>query len=165
MLESDLLTGSGWEFNELHPPGHFAGHLRFQLQDALFVGDHDMDWSTLKVSPPDRHLGDFIATCEKLISLARRLCLTGHGEPLYDPVERLGWLVAHRTSRETQFLGVLSNSPVSIGEIVAREYPEFPSDVYLAAARNVLAHLVDLWERRLVEPIPRTRRDAKFRLS
>ncbi|NNL18241.1 MAG: MBL fold metallo-hydrolase [Boseongicola sp.] len=162
--EGDTLRTSEFAARVLHIPGHFAGHLGFQIEDNIFVGDHVMDWSTSIVSPPDGHLADFLASCKKLISLSPSFCLTGHGGPLTDPIARLEWLVAHRKRRESQILGTLSNAPVSIETIVSRVYPDVPSNVRPAAARNVLAHLIDLWERRIIRPLPEMRWDAKFRL-
>lgn len=164
VTEGDTIKGADFEIEVLHLPGHFAGHLGFQLGDLFFVGDHVMDWSTSIVSPPDGHLGDFLATCKKLISKSPELCLSGHGGPLMDPAARLEWLIAHRESREEQILNSLSTTPVSIETIVSRVYPDLPENVRPAAARNVLAHLIDLWERRLLEPTSEMRADAEFRI-
>lgn len=162
--DGDQITGSDWELEVLHLPGHFAGHLGFQLGDILFCGDHMMDWSSSIVSPPDGHLGDFFATCRRLTTRAPAQCLSGHGGPLRDPVDRLEGLMAHRKNRERQILDSMSDKPMPIDDIVARVYLDVPQHLHPAAARNVLAHLIDLWERRIVEPIPAMKQDATFRL-
>lgn len=164
LADADVIHGSDWALNVLHIPGHFAGHLGFQFGDTLFVGDHVMDWSTSIVSPPDGHLGDFLETCDKLISKSPKLCLSGHGAPITAPTDRLTWLVHHRKSREAQILEALSNTVISIDGIVEIVYPDIPVSVRQAAARNVLAHLIDLWERNLVEAFPKMQSDAEFRL-
>jgi glyoxylase-like metal-dependent hydrolase (beta-lactamase superfamily II) len=164
LREGDTLHGTGWELGVLHLPGHFAGQLGFQFGDILFSGDHVMDWASSIVSPPDGHLGDFLATSRKLIKLAPQLCLSGHGAPLRDPEERLEWLIDHRKNRELQILDVLSSEPLTISKIVDQVYLDLPRVARAAASRNVLAHLIDLWERSIVEAIPAIQQDAIFRL-
>lgn len=162
--DGDLIEGADWNIEVLHLPGHFAGHLGFQVGDTLFSGDHVMDWSSSIVSPPDGHIGDFLASCHKLIARSPSLCLTGHGAPLVAPRGRLEWLVEHRLAREAQILDALSETGLTVGEIVSRVYSDISEDVRPAAARNVLAHLIDLWERSLIEAIPDMHRSAVFRL-
>jgi len=164
LREGDVLSASDWALDVVHLPGHFAGQLGFQLGDALFSGDHVMDWSSTIVSPPDGHLGDFLATCQKLISRPPNQCFAGHGAPIYAPVQRLEWLIAHRKSREMQILDFLSGAPKSIGQIVTQVYLDIPEALRPAASRNVLAHLIDLWERSLIEAIPTMQQDAVLRL-
>jgi hydroxyacylglutathione hydrolase len=76
----------------------------------------------------------------------------------------LEWLIAHRNEREAQILNALSSSWLSINQIVLRVYKDIPDNLRPAAARNVLAHLIDLWERSLIEADPELQRDALFRL-
>lgn len=162
--DGDHIEVDGWQIEVVHLPGHFAGQIGFQFEEMLFSGDHIMDWSSSIVSPPDGHIGDFLASCHRIISLGSSQCLPGHGAPLVDPSDRLEWLIAHRNEREAQILNALSSSWLSINQIVLRVYKDIPDNLRPAAARNVLAHLIDLWERSLIEADPELQRDALFRL-
>ncbi|NNJ68854.1 MAG: MBL fold metallo-hydrolase [Boseongicola sp.] len=162
--EGDRITGAGWEIDVVHLPGHFAGQLGFQLDGNLFSGDHVMDWSSSIVSPPDGHIGDFLASSRRIIDLAPNQCLAGHGAPLVDPSDRLEWLIEHRSARESQILHALSTTWLPLHEIVAKVYLGLPDNLRPAAARNVLAHLIDLWERQLIEADPGPQQSALFRL-
>ncbi|SMX22058.1 MBL fold metallo-hydrolase [Boseongicola aestuarii] len=162
--DGDLIDGADWSIEVLHLPGHFAGHLGFQFGETLFSGDHVMDWSSSIVSPPDGHIGDFLASCHKVIRRNPSRCLTGHGAPLPAPRGRLEWLVEHRLAREAQILDALAETGLTAQQIVSRVYSDIPETVRPAAARNVLAHLIDLWERSLIEAIPHIHQNAVFRL-
>lgn len=160
--QDDVIRNSEVELVTHHIPGHFSGHLGFELLDTMFCGDHVMDWSTSIVSPPDGHVGDFLNSCRHLISRNPSRCLSGHGEELLDPVGRLEWLITHRIEREKQIIDVLGEKPMNLEDLVARVYADVPQSLYPAASRNLLAHLIDLWERGLVAVSPRLSLDAKF---
>lgn len=163
--QDDVIRNSEVELITHHIPGHFSGHLGFELVDTMFCGDHVMDWSTSIVSPPDGHVGDFLNSCRHLISRKPKSCLSGHGEKLLDPVGRLEWLIAHRMERERQILDVLNEKPINLEDLVARVYADVPQSLYPAASRNLLAHLIDLWERDIVAVSPKPSLDAKFTLT
>ena len=160
--QDNVIRNSEVELVTHHIPGHFSGHLGFELLDTMFCGDHVMDWSTSIVSPPDGHIGDFLNSCRHLISRKPKTCLSGHGEKISDPVGRLEWLIAHRRKREAQIMGALSDKPIRLEDLVAHVYSDVPRSLYPAASRNLLAHLIDLWDRGLVAVSPKLSLDAKF---
>ncbi len=142
-LEEETLTA-------LHTPGHFAGHLAFMLGDAVFTGDLVMGWASTLISPPDGDLGAFMASCARLRSLGARVFLPGHGAPVTAAEDRIDWLVAHRRTREAQILSALADGSATPAKLAARIYHDQPPALLPAAARNVLAHLIDLAERNVV---------------
>lgn len=163
--EGDRVTGEGWHLDVLHTPGHFAGHLALRWNDIVLSGDHVMDWSSSLVSPPDGDLSDFMATSRRLRSLTGTTFYPAHGGPLTDPVDRLDWLIAHRTSREHAILNALTATPQGIPAITRAVYTETPAAMQPAAERNVFAHLIDLTERNLVAATPALGFSAMFRLT
>ena len=160
--EGDKIAGDNWTLNVTHTPGHFSGHLGFRLEDFLFSGDHVMDWASTLVSPPDGDVAAFRATSERLIDMELFRCFPGHGAPIDAPADRLSWLLEHRQSREHAILGALGSTPLSIAEITADVYRDVPKSMHQMAARNVFAHLIDLWERNQIEATPSLSLNARF---
>jgi glyoxylase-like metal-dependent hydrolase (beta-lactamase superfamily II) len=144
------IAGPDWHLRVLHTPGHIGNHLCFAMGDICFTADHVMGWSTSLVSPPDGDLSDFMASCARLAETGWRVFYPGHGAPVTAPNARLAELVAHRRRREREILSALDETPASAQEIASRVYTEIPQDLLPAAARNVLAHLVDLVQKREV---------------
>ncbi|MFN3280384.1 MAG: MBL fold metallo-hydrolase [Tabrizicola sp.] len=165
LADADLLTGPDWDLRALHTPGHLGGHLCLALGDTLFSGDHVMGWSTSIVSPPDGDMTDYMASLHRLAEARWSRLLPGHGGPVADPAWRLADLIAHRQGRETQILECLAEGPARLAELTARIYAGTPSQLLPAAARNVLAHLVDLEGRKLVTAEPALAPGAEFRLA
>lgn len=146
-------------------PGHFGNHMCFGFGDTLFCGDHVMGWASSLVSPPDGDLGAFMRSCEKLLSLPYTRYLAGHGAPIEDGPARVKWLIEHRKSREAQITAQLKHDPQSAQEIAHAIYTETPAPLMPAAARNVLAHLIDLYERNLVKPLGNIEKTTKFQIN
>lgn len=165
LSDGDLVPGPDLEIEALHTPGHMASHLAFRLGDILFAGDHVMGWASTLVSPPDGDLTAFMQTCARLRATPPRVIHAGHGAPVTDPAERLDWLITHRRARETAILAALGVEPRSIEEITAMVYADTPRRMWPAAARNVLAHLIDLVEKNEVIAEPRPGISAVYRRS
>lgn len=163
LADGDRIEGHGWSLDVLHTPGHFAGHVAFRFDEHLLSGDHVMDWASSLVSPPDGHLGDFMATSRRLAALEGLTFHPAHGGAILDPGERLGWLIAHREAREGAILNALTATPRTIPEITRSVYSDIPETMLPAAERNVFAHLIDLVERNEVTATPCLARHAGYR--
>ena len=131
----------------LHTPGHFGNHMAFALGDTVFCGDLVMGWATTLISPPDGDLAAFRTSCGRLRDRAPRALLPGHGEPVTNPRARIDELLRHRDQREAQIVAALSEAPGTAAALAARVYTDITPHLLPAAARNVLAHLIDLAER------------------
>jgi glyoxylase-like metal-dependent hydrolase (beta-lactamase superfamily II) len=132
-------------------PGHTSNHLCFAYGDALFSGDHVMGWSTTVVVPPDGEMGAYIASLEKLRQRVDRVYYPAHGPPVTNPQQYVRGLIGHRMQREKQILWLVGERARDVPDIVANAYPGLDPRLVPAAGGSVLAHLVDLEQRGLVE--------------
>jgi glyoxylase-like metal-dependent hydrolase (beta-lactamase superfamily II) len=152
LAEGDTFDG----ITVLETPGHMANHLSFTHGDALFSGDLVMGWSTSLVSPPDGDMTAFFASVERLEARNDRVYYPGHGDPVTEPQARCRALLEHRRSREAQILLALQDiGPASAATLARHIYTDVAPALLPAAARNVLAHLIDLHARaRITTPAP-----------
>ena len=132
-------------------PGHTSNHLCFAFGDALFTGDHVMGWSTTVVVPPDGDMAAYMQSLDKLRQRGDRIYYPAHGPAVTKPAQLVRGMIGHRMQRERQILRLLGDKPRDIPDIVANAYPGLDQRLVPAAGGSVLAHLVDLERRGLVE--------------
>lgn len=149
LADGSRLEGDGWSMCAIWTPGHMGNHMCFLWDGQLFSGDHVMGWAPSLVSPPDGDMGAYMASLDKLAMLGASRMFPGHGPPIDAPEERIAWLIAHRREREARILEALGPIAQHPDEIAARLYTDTPPALIPAAARNVLAHLIDLDQRGL----------------
>lgn len=163
--DGERITGPWGEIAVLHTPGHMANHLSFAWRGALFTGDLVMGWSTSLVSPPDGDMGAFMRSCARLSGRTDRVYFPGHGPAVDTPQDRVAALIAHRQSREADILATLENEPsMTASALAAQIYTGLAPTLLPAAARNVLAHLIDLYERKRVACAAPLTAEAAFSL-
>lgn len=154
LADGEQVTGDGWALTAIATPGHTSNHLSFALDGtgALFPGDHVMGWSTTVVSPPDGDMTAYMASLEKLLGRSDdRIYYPAHGNPIENPQRWVRGLLGHRKQREGQILRLLAADVRDIDEMVDKMYVGVDPRLFPAAARSVLAHLIDLRGRGLVE--------------
>ena len=132
-------------------PGHTSNHLCFAFGDALFTGDHVMGWSTTVVVPPDGDMAAYMQSLDKLRQRKDRIYYPAHGPAVTKPAQLVRGMMGHSLLRETQFLKMVGEKPRDIPDIFANAYPGHDQRLVPAAGGSVLAHLVDLERRGLVE--------------
>lgn len=159
----DKIITDDWTLQAIHTPGHIGNHLSFIWEGTVFTGDHVMGWASSLVSPPDGDLTDFMTSCKTLSAINAHVFYPGHGAPVTDPAGRLAWLVAHRKSREAQILAVLEQGDTTADNITQFIYADLSPALFMAAKRNVFAHLIDLTQRQHVAADPTLQIDAIFR--
>ncbi|MFL6690980.1 MAG: MBL fold metallo-hydrolase [Alphaproteobacteria bacterium] len=144
--DGDILEGNGFTFECVYTPGHTSNHMCYGLKEekALFTGDHVMGWSTTVIAPPDGDMAQYMAGLKKLIARDDRILYPTHGAPIRNPNPFLEAYLDHRLEREAQILACIRNGTSTIPEIVARLYADVDVRLHPAAARSVLAHLVQL---------------------
>lgn len=150
LQDGERIAIGGQEVTALHTPGHMAGHLSFLAGDVLLTGDTAMGWSTSLVDPPDGDMGAYMRSLDRMIALAPRLLLPGHGPEVPDALQRLAWLRQHRLLREAQILRALKAGPADSTALAGAIYAGLAPVLLAAAARNVFAHLLDLEARNVV---------------
>ncbi|MDO6731626.1 MBL fold metallo-hydrolase [Marinovum sp. 2_MG-2023] len=164
VVDGQVIAGDGWDLRVHHTPGHMGNHICLGWGDALFSGDHVMGWASSLVSPPDGDLSDFMASCVALQAREWQVFFPGHGAAVPDPMARLNWLINHRKTREAAILQALTDGPAGASELAARLYTDVPAALLPAAARNVFAHLIDLYGKNTVAPVKALAFDQSFRL-
>ena len=132
-------------------PGHTSNHLCFAYVDALFSGDHVMGWSTTVVVPPDGDMAEYMRSLDKLRQRDDAIYYPAHGPAVTNPKQYVRHLMGHRMQREKQILKLVGEKARSIPDIVANAYPGLDPRLVTAAGGSVLAHLLDLQRRGLVE--------------
>ena len=165
VADGDKIKGAEWAVKAVHTPGHLSNHLCFAWEgtDSLFSGDHVMGWASTLVSPPDGDLTAFMASLKILQDRSEHTYYAGHGAPLFEAHNMLDYLLAHRLGREDQIMDRLQTAPHTVAELTADMYADVNPLLHGAASRNVLAHLIDLFERGLVAPEGVFRADARFK--
>lgn len=146
LADGESVGGEGWTLEAVATPGHTSNHLCFALKDqkALFSGDHVMGWSTTIVSPPDGDMAAYMASLDKLLARADAVYYPTHGPAITDPKGHVRALIAHRRGREAQILAQLEAGQGDIAAMVPALYTDTDPQLFPAAARSVLAHLIDL---------------------
>ena len=136
-------------------PGHTSNHLGVAVEGgpgagALFTGDHVMGWSTTVVVPPDGDMDVYMQSLDKLRRRDDRIYYPAHGPAVTRPAQLVRGMIGHRMQRERQILKRLAAGDRTIETIVAAAYPGLDPRLVPAAGGSVLAHLVELERRGLV---------------
>jgi len=151
--DGETVSGTGWTIAAVATPGHTSNHLCYAVREngALFTGDHVMGWSTTVVSPPDGDMAEFMRSLDKLMQRDDRVYYPAHGPAVEKPQRFVRGLIGHRKQREGQILRLLQGGTDDIPAMVARMYVGLDPRLNGAAGRSVLAHLLDLKARGIVE--------------
>jgi glyoxylase-like metal-dependent hydrolase (beta-lactamase superfamily II) len=144
--DGETIAGKDYTFECVYTPGHTSNHMCFALRQekALFTGDHVMGWSTTVVTPPDGDMAAYMASLNKLTARDDAILWPTHGGPVREPKPFLAAYIAHRLGREAQIVASLADGIETIPAIVARLYADVDKRLHPAAARSVLAHLIQL---------------------
>ena len=156
LADGEAIVVDGLRLVAVATPGHTSNHLCFALEGgasagALFTGDHVMGWSTTVVFPPDGDMGDYMVSLDKLRQRKDRIYYPAHGPAVTKPAQLVRGMIGHRMQRERQILKRLTAGDRTIGAIVAASYPGLDPRLVPAAGGSVMAHLMDLTRRGLVE--------------
>ena len=143
--------GEGEALIAVATPGHTSNHLCFAYAGALFTGDHVMGWSTSVVVPPDGDMGAYMASLDLLRKRTDTTYYPAHGPAVTNPQQLVRHMLGHRMAREKQILKRLAAGDRSIDQLVASCYPGLDPRLVPAAGGSVMAHLMDLERRGLVE--------------
>lgn len=151
LVDGESIEVDGKAITAVATPGHTSNHLCFAYEGALLTGDHVMGWSTTVVVPPDGDMADYMRSLDKLRQRDDRIYYPAHGPAVTNPRQYARHLLGHRMQREKQILRLIGEQARAIPDIVAKAYPGLDPRLTVAAGGSVLAHLVDLERRGLVE--------------
>ena len=151
LVDGESIEVDGKAITAVATPGHTSNHLCFAYEGALLTGDHVMGWSTTVVVPPDGDMADYMRSVDKLRQRDDRIYYPAHGPAVTNPRQYARHLLGHRMQREKQILRLVGEQARAIPDIVAKAYPGLDPRLTVAAGGSVLAHLVDLERRGLVE--------------
>jgi len=152
LADGESISGPGWTLAALATPGHTSNHLCYALEEsgALFTGDHVMGWSTSVVAPPDGDMTAYMQSLQKLHEREDRIYYPAHGPAVEKPRQLVRGMIGHRRQREKQILNLLAEGTGTIDAMVPRMYGGVDRQLWPAAGRSVLAHLLDLESRGIV---------------
>ena len=139
----------------IHTPGHAANHLCLILQEdgLLISGDHVLNGSTPVVDPPDGHMGDYLASLDKLVEACQQwhvqFILPAHGYVLgnlwnepYSATDCIKRLKAHRLKREDKVRRAMQALPQgSLQDWLPLAYDDVPEALWPVAMRSLQAHV------------------------
>ncbi|HEY7431516.1 MAG TPA: MBL fold metallo-hydrolase [Streptosporangiaceae bacterium] len=146
--------GSGWAVELLHTAGHSRGHVSIYdpRSRCAVVGDAVLGNAVLLADgtpafpPTYRYLDTYLATVQRLQSIAPDLLLTAH-YPAYrgpEAAEFLGETRAFADRVETALRGELTPGPVTMTELTERLGPQlgqWPRDADQFLSQPLLGHL------------------------
>jgi len=145
----------------VHTPGHAANHLCFVLtEDGLLIsGDHVLNGSTTVIDPPDGHMGDYLASLDKLLKVCEQwqvqFILPAHGYVLgnlwgepFSAVDCIQRLKAHRLKREDKVRRAMQALPHgSMQDWLPLAYDDVPQGLWPVAMRSLQAHVEHLTDK------------------
>jgi glyoxylase-like metal-dependent hydrolase (beta-lactamase superfamily II) len=147
LVDDGIVEAGRLRLRIVHTPGHTADHVCFLLEDEgrLFTGDTVLGRGTSVIDPPEGDMAAYLRSLERLRLLDPATIYPGHGPVIFTPKGRLEFYLRHRQEREGQVLQALENGPRTAPELVPAIYAgEVSEDLYPAAARSALAHLLKL---------------------
>lgn len=147
LADGEIVEAGSMRLRALHTPGHSSDHLCFVLEaeNVVFSGDMVLGQGTSVVDPPDGDMAAYVRSLRKLRELEPSAVYPGHGPPILTPIGRLDYYIRHRAEREEQVLEALAAGKRSPSEMVPGIYAgEVGEEMFPAAARSVLAHLLKL---------------------
>jgi glyoxylase-like metal-dependent hydrolase (beta-lactamase superfamily II) len=159
LVDGDRMVLKGSDDNHslrvVHTPGHAANHMCLLLEEdgLLFSGDHVLNGSTTVIDPPDGHMGDYLASLDKLIELGHEyqveFILPAHGHVLgnvwgedFSALDSLRQLKAHRLAREAKVRKAMQERPDGGPEDwLPVVYADVPQGIWPVAMRSLMAHV------------------------
>lgn len=143
----EVVTVGDVELRVIGTPGHTWDSLSFHAPrwEAVLTGDTILGRGTTVVAHPDGRLDDYLASLQRLQTLAREHRLgwvwPGHGPVLADPATVVDEYVTHRRLRLDQVRRALDEGAETLWEVVETVYADVPRAVWPAAALSVAAQV------------------------
>lgn len=146
--DDEQVAGEGWTLRAIRTPGHVDNHVCYLLEEEgmVFAGDHIMNGSTVVIVPPGGNMSHYIASLKRLLDYDVRYVAPGHGDLISDCRGEVEKLIRHRLMREAKVVAALTDSPISMDDLVVRVYDDVDPIMHEWAKLSLLAHLIKLEE-------------------
>ena len=146
--DDEQVAGEGWTLRAMRTPGHVDNHVCYLLEEEgmVFAGDHIMNGSTVVIVPPGGNMSHYIASLKRLLDYDVRYVAPGHGDLISDCRGEVEKLIRHRLMREAKVVAALTDSPISMDDLVVRVYDDVDPIMHEWAKLSLLAHLIKLEE-------------------
>lgn len=147
LAEGDVVTAGPLVLEVVATPGHTADSLSFLLpaDAAVLTGDTVLGRGTTVVAHPDGRLEDYLASLERLRSIAAAgtvvSVLPGHGPALAQAERVLDGYLAHRQQRLQQVRRAVDAGAHTAREVVETVYADVDRALWPAAEQSVRAQL------------------------
>lgn len=149
-LESDHPIAAGDTLlRAIHTPGHSPDHYCFldETTHDLYCGDLARIGGTVVIpASAGGSLAQYLTSLHRVLSLAPRRLLPGHGPIVDDPAALIHHYLDHRRQREEQILAALAGGCTAVPQVVERVYGLIGAVLLRGANETVLAHLQKLEE-------------------
>lgn len=145
--DGDTIDVGGDHLVVVRTPGHSPDHVAFwhEAGAAVFTGDLVVAGSSVMIhASRGGDLAQYLASLERLLTLAPRVMYPAHGPRIDDPAAVITRYLAHRRAREQQVLEALRAGHSSVEAIADCIYDGLEPALMAAARENVRAHLEKL---------------------
>ena len=145
--DGDVIVAAEEPLTALHTPGHSPDHMAFwhRPSGTIFTGDLVAQGSSVMIHwSRGGDLAHYLASLERLLTLAPRRLLPAHGPAIDDPRTVLLGYLEHRRQRERQVLDALRAGHDTVQAIAESIYDGLAPALMPAARENVRAHLEKL---------------------
>jgi len=141
--EGSVVRTEGTTLRAVHAPGHAEDHLCFVLEEegALFSGDNVLGLGTTVIPSRGGDLREYMRTLDRLLALRPGVIYPAHGPRIPNGQQKIREYISHRQMREEQILAALGKGALTISELVAQIYVDYPSALHAAAGESIGSHL------------------------
>jgi len=157
LTDGDTVTVDGETVRARAVEGHAIGELLFEYDGRSIVGDHVLGKTTPNpfLQPPredgadrPRVLPQYNRSLETLAEVGYDRLLTGHGDPIEAPTERIREILDHHEERTTNVRELVADGePITAAELMHGLFDDLPVIEYFPAMSEAIGHLDVLEER------------------
>jgi glyoxylase-like metal-dependent hydrolase (beta-lactamase superfamily II) len=147
IADGDRVPLGDEQLTVVHTPGHSPDHLVFwdAASRIAFTGDLVIKGSSVLIHVSrGGHLGQYMASLERVLGLGAIRLMPAHGERVDDAAAVLEGYLAHRRMRERQVAEALAAGHRTVETIADSIYHGLNPALMPAARENVQAHLEKL---------------------
>ncbi len=143
LADGEVIALGDMRWRVLHTPGHARGHvcLYDEASRAAVVGDMVAGFGTIVIDPPEGDMSDYLEQLRRLEALPVTTLYPSHGPAIPDGPGKLAEYLKHRLWREEKVLGALTDTALTLEELVPRAYDDVTAFVLPIAERSTLAIL------------------------